>query len=292
MTVYNYFVAVILLSLSVSFNNILFAGNFPKMIFVEGGTFLMGDTCCYNNRKPVRKITLDDFHIGKYEVTVAQFAEFVNETNYVTDAEKAFGSIILIGDDWLTVDSINWRHDTKGALNSVNNCPVIHVSWNDAFAYCKWLGEKTGMNYRLPTEAEWEYAARGGQPALKYDAGNTCFSGSDTIEQVAWYIDNTDTETGVREVGLKQPNEAGIYDMTGNTWEWCSDWYAGKYDPEETDNPQGPEDGTRKVSRGGSWRTPAIPQCHVTHRNSGKPDIQGNLLGFRVVCSDCSRNNK
>ncbi len=260
-----------------------------ELIFVPGGTFLMGDTCCYSNRKPQRMITINDFSIGKYEVTVAQFAQFIRATSYVTDAEKGEGSTILRGDsDWQTVDSITWRHDTKGERNVPDDKPVIHVSWNDAVAFCEWLSHTTHHTYKLPTEAEWEYAAQGGQQ----DARNnfrTFFSGSDTIEKVAWYLDNTNTENGVEPVGQKAPNRLGIYDMTGNVWEWCYDWYAKEYTPIDTVNPLGPEVGERRVNRGGSWRTPAVPQSHLTHRSSLKPNKQGNLLGFRVVCTSCTQ---
>lgn len=253
-----------------------------KTVKVEGGIFWMGDTCCYNNRKPVHKVTLSDFNIGVYEIMVSQFASFISATNYVTDAEKGKGSIVLVGDNWLEKDSINWRHNTRGELYPElihNNYPVIHVSWNDANEYCKWLSNETRNKYRLPTEAEWEYAARGG----KSNPNLTLFSGSNDINEVGWYIENTTPDTGVMPVGVKKPNELGIYDMTGNVWEWCHDWYKSSYEPEEQINPQGSTDGKRRTSRGGSWRTPAQPQCHITHRNSLAPEKQGNLLGFRVV---------
>ena len=256
-----------------------------ELVPVGGGTFLMGDTCCYSNRRPQRMITVNDFSIGKYEITVAQFSRFVSATAYVTDAEKGEGSIILKSGGWSTIDSVNWRHDTKGDINTRMDHPVIHVSWNDAVAYCQWLSSATGRHYRLPTEAEWEYAARGGQYGLKEDA-QTLFSGSNDIDEVAWYLDHTDPENGVKEVGIKRPNLLGIYDMTGNVWEWCSDWYDKEYNPNDTIDPQGAAQGVRRVNRGGSWYTPPIPQSHITHRSSLKPEKQGNLLGFRVVCSD------
>ena len=267
--------------IGLGFFNMSLAQSYPEIVFVKGGTFLMGDTCCNNNRKPIREVSISDFYIGKYEVTIGQFADFINDTKYVTDAEKGNGSVILKGEEWLTIDSVNWRHDTKGVLEQRKDIPVIHVSWNDATEYIRWLTEKRGKPYRLPTEAEWEYVAKGGTDIDKYFT----FSGSDDIDLVGWYLDNTTTLTGAEKVGSKQPNTLGIYDMTGNVWEWCNDWYIGKYDTGDIVNPQGPKEGTRKVSRGGSWRTPAAPQCHITHRNSGKPEICGNILGFRIACS-------
>jgi formylglycine-generating enzyme required for sulfatase activity len=259
-----------------------------ELVFVRGGAFTMGDTCCYGNRKPLRTVTLSDFSIGKYEVTLAQFARFVRETSYLTDAERGEGSTILRGEnDWQTVDSVTWRHDSRGERSGRADKPVIHVSWNDAVAFCEWLSRTTRRRYRLPTEAEWEYAAQGGQLGAKGGV-RPFFSGSDSIEKVAWYLDNTHTEGGVEPVGQKLPNQLGVYDMTGNVWEWCADFYAKEYLPADTVNPQGAAQGERRVNRGGSWRTPAAPQSHLTHRSSLKPNKQGNLLGFRVVCTDCA----
>lgn len=257
-----------------------------EMVFVEGGQFLMGDICCYANRKPVRRISLGDFCIGKYPITVEQFAKFIEQTNYITDAEKGHGSTILNGETWETLDSINWRHSTQGKIltKEQQNIPVVHVSWNDAMAYCSWLSKITKKNYRLPTEAEWEYAAHGGK---KHSHNLTRFSGSNSIDSVGWYIGNTTPDDGVQPVGLKNPNSLGIYDMTGNVWEWCSDWYGSPYIAADTINPQGPAEGKRKVGKGGSWRTPAEPQSHITHRSSLNPEKQGNLLGFRVACNSC-----
>lgn len=269
------------ISLFVSFCFSLSARETPEMVFVKGGLFVMGDTCCYENRHPLREIILDNFYIGKYEVTYQEFARFIEETGYITDAEKGEGSTILVGEEWRMLPEINWRHDSKGELQQEVNAPVIHVSWYDAVAFCNWLQEKEGKGYRLPTEAEWEYAARGGK-TLPHNR----FSGADRIEEAGWYLDNTDVEKGVEAVGRKAPNSLGIYDMTGNVWEWCSDWYAKEYDPADTENPQGPSQGIRRVNRGGSWRTPAEPQSHITHRSSLKPEKQGNLLGFRVAYSE------
>jgi len=224
--------------------------------------------------------------MSKYEITVSQFANFIHNTGYLTDAEKGQSTVVLRGDEWLQTDTVNWRHDTKGDCYSDyknNNYPVIHVSWNDAMAFCKWMSDSTYKYFRLPTEAEWEYAAKGGSKHSQ----TTAFGGSNNIDEVGWYIENTDVNQGVMQVGLKKPNELKLYDMTGNVWEWCYDWYQSSYDENDTQNPQGPVTGKRRTSRGGSWRTSAEPQSHVTHRNSLAPEKQGNLLGFRIVCENC-----
>jgi formylglycine-generating enzyme len=156
------------------------------------------------------------------------------------------------------------------------NHPVIHVSWNDASEYCNWLSLKTGKSYRLPTEAEWEYAAKGGSQSRGYT-----YSGSNNAGDVAWCMENSGNET--HPVGQKQPNELGIYDMTGNVWEWCSDWY-GKdyYAGSPSNNPKGPSTGWNRVYRGGSWGNDAR-YCRAARRNNRTPDDRDCSLCFRLV---------
>lgn len=138
------------------------------------------------------------------------------------------------------------------------------------------MSERTGKKYVLPTEAQWEYAARGGSKSQHYkDAG------SNDMQEVAWYNVNSDDET--HPVGTKKANELGIYDMSGNVREWCSDWYASSYDENDTDNPQGPASGSYRVIRGGYWFNYAV-YCRVSYRDGGAPDY-GSALGFRVACS-------
>jgi formylglycine-generating enzyme required for sulfatase activity len=255
-----------------------------EMVFVKGGTFTMGCTGeqsdCEDDEKPVHPVTVSDFNIGKYEVTVTQFKSFIDATGYKTDAEKGDGSYIWNGTEWKKQSGVNWKCDVQGNLRpqSEYNHPVIHVSWNDATEYCKWLSGKTGKKYRLPTEAEWEYAARGGS------AGSpTRYAGSNTINEVAWYADNSGKKT--HPVGQKKSNELGIYDMTGNVWECCSDWY-GKdfYGSSPKNNPQGNSSGAYRVLRGGGWYYD--PQyCRVSNRNISIPDFRSSNYGFRLVLS-------
>ena len=156
-----------------------------------------------------------------------------------------------------------------------DNNPVERVSWNEAQEFCQKLSTLIGKKYRLPTEAEWEYAARGGNKSKGYK-----YSGSNTIGDVAWYTSNSGRKT--HPVGQKQPNELGIYDMSGNVWEWCYDW-KGSYSSSPQTNPTGPTSGSTRVFRGGSWEYTA-KICRVAYRDGNFPGIRGSYLGLRVVC--------
>lgn len=155
-----------------------------------------------------------------------------------------------------------------------SNLPVERVSWEDCQAFITKLNQLTGKTFRLPTEAEWEYAARGGAKSRGYK-----YSGSNNIDDVAWYDDNSDDET--HPVKTKAPNELGLYDMSGNVFEWCNDWY-GDYSRSAQTNPTGPNTGSFRVYRGGSWVSGA-GSCRVSFRNYDYPGYRFNLLGFRLV---------
>jgi formylglycine-generating enzyme required for sulfatase activity len=242
----------------------------PEMVRVEGGTFTMGCTSeqsdCENDEKPTHRVTVSSFQMGKYEVTVKEFAAFIAATGYRTDADKDGGSYFWTGQAWEKRSGVNWEFDSGGVRRkeSEYNHPVIHVSWNDAKAYCEWLKQRTGKDYRLPTEAEWEFAARGGNKSRGYK-----YAGGAEIGRVAWYWENSNKQT--HAVGGKKSNELGIYDMTGNVWEWCEDWH-GDYSSSAQTNPKGPQNGSRRVLRGGRWANIA-ENCRVSYRNYGDPDV-------------------
>ena len=214
-----------------------------NMVFVEGGTFEMGsdDSEASDDEKPVHSVTLSDYYIGETEVTQEL---------------------------WEAVMGSNPSY-FKGLKN-----PVDYVSWDDCQEFVKRLNEITGKTFRLPTEAEWEYAARGGNKSRGYK-----YSGSNTIGDVAWYHSNSSSMT--HQVGTKAPNELGIYDMSGNVWEWCSDWY-GDYSSSSQTNPTGPTSGSDRVCRGGSWGSNA-QGCRVAFRGINTPDFRHDYLGFRLV---------
>ena len=217
-----------------------------EMIAVKGGTFTMGGTSeqgsdAYDWEKPTHNVILSDYYIGKFEVTQELwYAVMGNNPSYF-----------------------------KG-----NNLPVEAVSWNDIQEFIKKLNQKTGANFRLPTEAEWEYAARGGNKSRGYK-----YSGSNNIGDVAWYTDNSGDKT--HQVGTKAPNELGIYDMSGNVWEWCQDWYS-NYSSSSQTNPKGASSGSARVLRGGSWFSDAW-NCRVSFRYYNNPDDGYYFIGFRLV---------
>jgi len=249
------------------------------MMRIVGGNFSMGSSDGMYDEKPAHNVHVDNFMMSKTEITVAQFKKFIHATGYTTDAEKnGYGHIYTT--KWEKKYAVNWKCDSKGNIrpNSEYNHPVIHVSWNDANAYCKWAGG------RLPTEAEWEYAARGG---VKKRLGMSLqYAGSNNIDEVAWYKENSGNKT--HPVSQKKPNAFGLYDMSGNVWEWCLDWYSEKYyinSPQN--NPQGVSSGTYRVDRGGSAFINAS-DCRSTKRGKSAATYSSYYLGFRLVLFNSS----
>lgn len=268
-------------------------GSTPKkslveMAEVEGGSFRMGSVLA-DNEKPIHKVTLTTFRMGRHAVTVGEFRRFINATCYVTEAERGDGSFFWNGKAWEKGKDVTWENPrfAQGPMH-----PVVCVSWNDAVAYCRWLSEAEGLEpvyqgsgsemkidmaaegYRLPTEAEWEYAAKGGMLSNGYT-----YAGSNDLDTVAWYSQNSGD--GTHPVETKAPNELGLYDMTGNVWEWCQDWY-GAYGVDAQENPTGASSGAYRVYRGGSWGDGA-GCCRSAYRNSDTPGSRYPSYGFRLV---------
>jgi len=232
------------------------------MVAVKGGTFQMGSNNGNADEKPVHSVTLSNYYIGKYEVTQKQWKDVMGKNpSYF-----------------------------KG-----RNLPVEQVSWNDVQEFLRKLNQITGKHYRLPTEAEWEYAARGGAQSSGYQ-----YSGSDNTNKVAWYGKNSGNKLlsgdwkrskiksnncKTHTVGTKKPNELGIYNMSGNVWEWCNDWYNKTYYKESPKiNPKGPSSGVNQVIRGGSWNDDAV-YCRVAFRSSWYPAKGNYFIGFRLALS-------
>lgn len=221
------------------------------MVAVEGGTFTMGATSeqgsdARDNEKPAHKVTLSDYYIGQTEVTQALW-------------EAVMGS--------------------NPSYRRGDNLPVGNVSWNDCQVFIQKLNQLTGKQFRLPTEAEWEYAARGGRKSRGYK-----YAGGNNIGSVAWYDDNSGGRT--HPVATKQANELGIYDMSGNVWEWCSDWYDG-YQSSSQSDPHGPLLGLGRVDRGGGYfdNFNDARTCRVSRRDNNTPDCRYLNFGFRLSCN-------
>ena len=227
------------------------------MVAVEGGTFTMGATPeqgsdAYGDESPTHQVTLSSFCIGQTEVTQAL---------------------------WQAVMGTN-----PSLCQGDQNRPVEQVTWEDCQTFISKLNELTGRQFRLPTEAEWEFAARGGTKSQGYK-----YAGGNTIGDVAWYIDNcyalgtSSPDYGTHAVATKAPNELGLYDMSGNVWEWCQDWY-GSYNSSDQTDPTGLASGTDRVRRGGSWVC-ITRYCRVSRRQHNEPTYESYNLGLRLALS-------
>jgi sulfatase modifying factor 1 len=244
----------------------------PDLVTISGGSFLMGSKANYNSdtdENKQRQVTINNFELSKFEVTVWQWRAFVKATKSKMPEKPSW----------------NWK----------DNFPITHITWEQAIAYCNWLSKeeklqpvylKKGPNYvfnikangyRLPTEAEWEYAAKGGKlsKATKYSGGNS-------PDRVAWHKANSNKAP--HTIGTKRPNELGIYDMSGNVWEWCWNWYNPYYNINNKNNPKGPEMGEKRTVRGGSWDSD-LNYLRPANRLSTYPNRTNEFYGFRVAKS-------
>ena len=279
-----------------------------NMIKLPGGKFLMGtddkEGFSADGEGPVREISLDPFYIDATTVTNFQFSEFINATGYVTEAERYGWSFVFYGllseevkkSDyqvaaqtpwWCAIADAKWDapEGKNSDINERMDHPVVHISWNDAMAYCKWA------NKRLPAEAEWEYAARGGLVQNKFPWGNELLQDDEhhcNIWQGTFpeYNSLEDGYLGTAPAKSFKPNNFGLYNMAGNVWEWCNDWFSCDFHlkgPQK--NPKGPLSGEAKAMRGGSFL------CHhsycnryrVAARSSNTPDSSTSNIGFRCV---------
>ena len=269
-----------------------------NFVLIRGGEFTMGSPEGEVGRAEIiaawqkmgiaysetqHMVRLSNFSMSKYGVTVAEFRRFVEASGYQTDAEKAGFSVIFSARTVKKGDGVNWRHGVSGSLRpqSEDNDPVVYVSWNDAVAYSKWLSAQTGKHFRLPTEAEREYACRAGSSTAFNTGQNLAIDQANFVDEKGLW------RNGTVPVDSYASNAWGLKNMHGNVFEWCSDWYSGNYyDACKANgtviNPVGPTTGSRNVLRGGSWGSRA-EGCRSANRYDGTPDRRDNCVGFRLV---------
>ncbi|MDA3948495.1 MAG: SUMF1/EgtB/PvdO family nonheme iron enzyme, partial [Spirochaeta sp.] len=259
--------------------------------FVQGGTFRMGSPSGgSDNERPVRSVTVSSFRMARTPTTVSQFRAFANATGYRTTAETSEGGFVWTGSSWEARSDANWRNPY---IRQTDEHPVVLISWYDAVAYANWLSKQDGLTpayrisgtnvswdqgangWRLPTEAEWEFAARGGTQSRGYT-----YAGSNDVNDVAWYRENANSRT--QPVAGKQPNELGLYDVSGNVWEWVWDWF-GDYPLSAQTDPTGPSSGSNRVLRGGSWLVPESLARPAFRNDFFTPDFRNGIFGFRLV---------
>ncbi|WP_425399822.1 formylglycine-generating enzyme family protein [Aeoliella sp.] len=280
-----------------------------KLRLMPAGEFVMGaaddDPQAQRDEKPAHRVRITrPFYLGLHEVTRGQFRQFVDATNYVTDAEKDDrGGWGYTGNDarpFQRSPEFTWRHV---GFEQNDDHPVVNVSWNDAVAFCQWLSELEDVKYRLPTEAEWEYACRAGADSSWHhgeNAGDVAKFGNVSDEAsnakfAAWLETNKtdrlkmtsdspdDGYVFTSPVGSYQPNAFGLFDMQGNVWEWCDDWDQADYYAESPlDDPTGSPNGKAKIRRGGSWlHSPTFSRS--ARRRRYAPDARNSPIGFRVA---------
>lgn len=278
-------------------------------VVIKGGCFQMGNAFDEGDQdeKPVHEVCVSDFAIGQYDVTKGEFRKFTDSTGYRTDAEKGNGCYVYNGSVWVYGEGTSWRDP---GFHQEDDHPAVCISWNDAVAFANWLSAKAGRRYRLPTEAEWEYAARSGGKRERF-AG---FSDPAELDRYANFCDancvsdwkDKEQNDGFRytsPVGSFRPNGLGLYDMTGNVWQWVADLYGERYYRESTrkslltdwydgearrekarNNPSGPGNGMYRVLRGGGWNSAAI-DSRAAQRLRNNPEFRRSYIGVRLAAS-------
>jgi formylglycine-generating enzyme required for sulfatase activity len=231
-----------------------------RMVFIRGGSFEMGDHFGDGNadETPIHRVTVRDFYLSETEVTVGEYRKFCMETGKPMPPEPSWG----------------W----------ISDHPIVNVSWHDAMSFCEWLSEQTGRQYRLPSEAEWEYAARNGGKGVRFPTGDTLDREDENVGNYErWRAD--ETKPGTTPVGSYPPSTIGLYDLAGNVHEWVFDLYDSEYYARSPGtNPTGPLMSGTRVERGGSWRSP-LEFSRSANRNHADPTLRVSNLGFRLCMS-------
>ncbi len=270
-------------------------GSKLEMVLIPAGSFVMGDSSGLNDERPAHTVTIaKPFYLGKHEVTVEQFRRFVEATGYATDAEKGTGFQGAFAWDSETKEfKMNEEHSWRSTgFSQADTHPVVNISWNDAMEFCKWLSREEGTIFRLPTEAEWEYACRAGTTTGYFHGddseetakfANVADAAFETqFPELKGLVQASDGYTYTSPAGSFLPNSFGLCDMHGNVWEWCADWYDPEYYAQSPPHdPRGPATGEERVYRGGGWFN-CTRGCRSASRSGGRPENRHLTLGFRV----------
>lgn len=243
----------------------------------------MGSADAQDDERPVHRVSVSEFYIGRFPVTNDEYARFVRATGYPSPSVRSL-PLVAMGERDVEFRELAAPYAWEGALPPAGrgNHPVVLVRYDDALSYCDWLSESLGRRFRLPTEAEWERAARGGVEGRRYPWGDEVGPAHGN------YLDNgaVKQERGTRPVGTYPPNGFGLFDVAGNVWEWVSDWYGAEYyGAGGANDPHGPPAGSLRIVRGGSWVSDAFTMLRCAYRHKVPPDTYAYSIGFRIVCA-------
>ena len=255
----------------------------PDLARIPAGDFLMGASNAQDDERPVHRVYVSEFFIARFPVTNDEYARFIQATGHRAPSIRELPLIASGGRDGLFEElaaAYVWEDGHPPAGHGSH--PVVLVPYDDAVAYCRWLSDALGRIARLPTEAEWEKAARGGTDGQRYPWGDDIDpSRGNFLSDPA-----VKNERGTRPTGTYPPNAYGLYDMAGNVWEWVSDWYASDYySISDSRNPRGPESGSMRIVRGGSWVNEDVGMLRCAYRHQVPPDTYAHSVGFRIVCA-------
>jgi formylglycine-generating enzyme required for sulfatase activity len=254
----------------------------PDLARIPAGDFLMGAPNAEEDERPVHRVYVSEFSIGRFTVTNDDYAHFIRASGYPAPAIRGLPLITHGGRDALFKElATPYVWESGAPPPGRGGYPVVLVRYDDALAYCEWMTQVLGRTVRLPTEAEWEKASRGGAESLRYPWGNEI----DPTRSNYLADPASKSQHGTRPAGTYPPNAYGLYDMSGNVWEWVSDWYHAEYyalsDPRD---PRGPDSGNMRIVRGGSWVNQDVSMLRCAYRHKVPPDTYAYSIGFRIVC--------
>ena len=257
----------------------------PNLARIPAGEFLMGAPDRHEDERPIHPVFVSEYFIGRYPVTCDEYARFVRATGHRAPAVRDLPAVASSSDELEAFKALAeryvWTDETPPPGHGAH--PVVLVTFADVIAYCAWLSDLMSRKVRLPTEAEWEKAARGGESGNRYPWGNEIDANS------CVYLSDpaTKRERGTRATGAYAANGYGLYDMAGNVWEWVSDWYdPDYYSIGDVKDPRGPKSGALRIVRGGSWVNHDVDMLRCAYRHKVPPDTYAYSIGFRIVCTD------